>query len=172
MSCSITSGYPLQCRESMPGVLAVYITNFSNVVSYVTDATNVVTGVTLSSATFFYKFNLNKEAGEFTENINSSPTNGTLAFEPTVNLYLSKYATVLRNQIVLLAKSKLAVIVLDRNGQYWLLGASNGMDCTAGSGVVGKAYLGDPNGWNITFTGQEPVAAFEVSASIISTITA
>lgn len=165
MSCLLTSGLPLPCRESMPGLKAIYIANFETVSGITTDATNVVTGITAGT---FYNFALNKEAGEFTENINSSPQNGTVAYEPTINLYLSKYATVLRNQIVLLAKSKLLVIMLDRNGQYWMAGVENGMDCTAGSGVVGKAYLGDPNGWNITFTGQESVPAKEVSAGIIA----
>lgn len=171
MACTITSGLPLQCRESMPGVQKVFITNFENVTGYTLNATNVITGMTLSPATTFYTFNLNKEAGEFLENGTSSPTNGTVAYEPTVNLYLSKYATTIRNQIQLLAKTKLGVIVLDRNNQYWYLGATNGMDATTLSGVVGKAYLSDPNGWNITLTGQEPVPAFEVSSTLIPSIT-
>jgi len=172
MSCRLTSGYPTQCQDGMPGIKTIYIANYADFTGYTLDANSVVTGLTLSGSAKFYTFNLNKEAGEFIENINTNATNGTTAYEQVVNLYLSKYQTSLRNQITLLAKSKTIIIFADRNGQFWLGGSENGFNATGGSGVVGKAFLGDANGWNISLAAQESQPAYEVNSSLIASITA
>ena len=77
--------------------------------------------------------------------------------------------------------TKLVIIVEDRNGQYWLYGTdgsgtapstSNGVDAMDSTGMIGKAYGGDQNGYNLVFNAIERVPALEVSATLIPSITA
>ena len=168
-SCSLTGGLPIVCKDAMTGIKQLYIANFENVTDVTFNNTNVATGITLSAGSF-YTFNLLKEAADFTEPINVSPQNGTSSYKPTLNMYLSKFSTSVRNVLVNLVKAKLMIIFLDRNNQYWICGYENGMDMSAGNGMTGKAYSGEQNGWTMTFDGDESVPAREVSASIISAI--
>jgi hypothetical protein len=170
-SCSFNSGLPIACKDAMTGLKSLWIGNFENLISYTANTTNVVTGITMSSATFFYKFNLLKEAAGFTEPLDGTPQNGTNSYIPTLDLYLSKFSTTVRNQILLLARAKLAMIILDQNNQYWLLGPSNGMDLISGTGMIGKAYTGEQNGWIMQFTGNEPLISQEITPGIIAAIT-
>jgi hypothetical protein len=72
---------------------------------------------------------------------------------------------------LLLAKNNLLAVVQDGNDKYWLLGKVNGADLTGGHGATGAAF-GDRNGYTLTFTGNEPALAPEVSSSIIAGLTA
>jgi len=60
-----------------------------------------------------------------------------------------------RNEIKLLSRAKLSVIIKDNNGIYWLMGETNGVRMTAGDNGTGTA-LGDRNGYSLSFQGQEP----------------
>lgn len=184
-NCGPTAGLALPCKNFMPGIRRIYIASFfsgSTVgenLSYTIDANNVITGATLLSG-YFYQYDLTKEAGEMTEAEHFNPTNGTIGYENTLNVYLSQYSTATRNKIVVLGKSKLLVIVQDRNGQYWLMGTdgtgtvpstSNGVDLTESTATTGKAYASDQNGYNLVFNSNEKVPPLEVSSSLIATIT-
>jgi hypothetical protein len=170
--CSLTSGNPLPCNNAMPGILKCFIADWNNVTGATINASNVITAITMNSATYFYEFDLEKEGGEIVENIISTPTMGTTAYEQVFNMYLAHYQTSVRNQVMILAADRTILIALDRNGQYWLLGYTNGMNM-AGTNTAntGKSYTGgDPNGYTLSFTAQEPALAYEVSSSIIPAI--
>ena len=53
----------------------------------------------------------------------------------------------------------------DGVGRYWLLGEENGVQLLSGTGATGTAF-GDLNGYSLTFTGQEPEPASEISGSL------
>jgi len=181
MSCSLTSGLPLPCKNFMPGVRRMFIANFftggtntAENVTYTLNATNQITGLTINTGKF-YTFDLTKEGSDFSEVPHASATNGTTSFETTINLYLSEYSTAVRNQMVLLANTKLLVIAEDRNGQYWLIGtdgtgtspsSSNGVDMMDSTSGPGKAF-GDTNGYSLVFSASERVPNLEVAASVI-----
>ncbi len=185
MSCQLTSGLALPCKNFMPGIRRMFIANYfsgSTVgenVSYTTNATNVITGMTVTTGKF-YTFDLTKESGDVQDAIHANPTNGTTSYESTITLYLSQYSTNVRNQMVLLATNKLLVIAEDRNGQYFLFGtdgtgtnpsSSNGVDMMDSTGTPGKAYGADPNGYTLVFNAIEKVPALEVLATLIPSIT-
>jgi len=75
-----------------------------------------------------------------------------------------------RNELRLLGLNRLMAIVTDRNGKYWLLGRSNGLDVSGGTSQTGTAF-GDRNGYEMTFTGMEELPCSEVSSTIIATLT-
>lgn len=186
-TCQLTSGLPLPCKTFMPGVRRMYVGNFftgatttAQNVSYSSNSINQVTGLTITTGKF-YTFDLTKEAGEYVEAIHANQAAGLTSVESTLNIYLSQYATNVRNQMYLLATTKLLIIFEDRNGQYWLMGTdgtgsvtgtSNGVDMTESTALTGKAYASDSNGYNLVFSAIEAVPPVEVLSTVIAGITA
>ena len=70
-----------------------------------------------------------------------------------------------RNEILLLAKNRLAVIAVDNQGDKWFLGVSYGLDLTGGGSATGTAF-GDRSGYTLTFTGNEKELAPKVTATV------
>lgn len=186
-TCQLISGLALPCKNFMPGVRRIFIGNFfsgstntGQNLTYTLNATNQITGATITTGKF-YTFDLTKEAGEYVETINANAANGTTSYDSILNIYLSQYATNVRNQIYLLAVTKLLVIFEDRNGQYWLMGTdgsgtntgtSNGVDMNASAALTGKAYASDANGYNLVFGSTEAIGPVEVLSTVIPSITA
>jgi hypothetical protein len=168
MSCTLSAGNQLGCRENVGGLKTVYISNYSDNESYSLDATGQITGIT--SAATYYIFEQRPQAAEFNETINASIESGTLFYTQELNLSFDKNSIALRNQIALMAQAQLRVIVLDQNGQYQLLGKVNGADITAGSLPRGKAF-GDKNGASLSITAYEPAPASYISTAAFATIT-
>jgi len=166
MSCCITSGITLDCRDNSGGLEYVYIG--------CTDLTGgfTVSGGTLSNyygltAGSFYKFEVPKQTSSLTETINTSEENGTVFYDQQVTLIFTKWEREKRNQIALLAKNrKLAVVVKDGNGNFWSVGAHRGAHMLSGSAATGTAY-GDRNGFEIILQGLEPQPSYSVSPSIV-----
>ena len=66
---------------------------------------------------------------------------------------------------MLLAKNRLAVIVVDNNADKWFLGLEYGLDVTGGGSGSGTAF-GDRSGYTLTFTGNEKELAYKVTATV------
>jgi hypothetical protein len=89
-----------------------------------------------------------------TETLNASVENGTLFYTPEVTFTINKLQVAVRNELRLLARNRLIVIVQDNNSRYWLLGADNGLEATAGTAGTGTAF-GDRSGYEMTLSGME-----------------
>ncbi len=183
-NCGPSAGLPLPCKSFMPGIRKIYIGSFfsgsttGENLRYSADTNNVITAATMVSGSF-YTYDLTKEAGEVQEAVHANATNGTTSYEDTINVYLSQYSTAVRNKITVLAKSKLLVVVQDRNGQYWLFGTdgtgttpstSSGVDMGESTATTGKAYAGDPNGYQLVFSSLEKVPPLEMNSSVLSAL--
>lgn len=169
MACALTSGYTLDCKDSLGGIKAVWFIEHANV-SSVTEASGIVTTITKGAGKVFYKYELVRNTSSLTENITASVENGTVFYAQELSVILNKMQASTRNEILLLAKNVLMAVVQDSNGKYWLLGKQNGIDITGGSSATGTAQ-GDRNGYTLTFTGGEPALAPEVSSGIIAGLT-
>jgi len=168
-TCDITSGFTLGCRDNVGGITNLYI--LSGSITTVTDVSDGLIGGITGSGEFF-KYELFRQTSDFTEAITATPENGTVYYEQTANAVFFKLQSSTRNQIKVLAQNpNLKVIVQTNNGtvdgigQYWLLGQERGMQLLSGTGASGTAF-GDLNGYNLTFTGQEPNPASEISGSL------
>lgn len=170
-SCLISSTIPFPCLNGTPGVYTMYVTNFSNLSSYTLNATNVVTGMTMSTGTTYQQIGVMKGSAEFHQNGTQNVTQGTFAVEQLLDIFLAHYQTSIRNQIMIWAAADMTVIIQDRNGIYWLMGAGFGVNLSTSASTTGKDWLADPNGYQITLRAQEPVEAYEVSASLIAGVT-
>lgn len=168
MSCDITSGFTLGCRDNSGGIKNIYI--LSGSIGSVTGYENGFITEISGSGTF-YKFELAKQTGDFTETINASVENGTVFYEQVVNSPFHKMQSSTRNQIKVLAQNPALKIVVETNngqddgiGVLFLAGQQNGLTLSGGTGQTGTAF-GDLNGYSLTFTGQEPLPASEISGS-------
>ena len=168
-TCDITSGFTLGCRDNTGGIANLYI--LSGSITSVTDASEgLISGITGSGE--FYKFELFRQTSDFTEAITSTPENGTVFYEQTLNAVFFKLQSSTRNQVKVLAQNPNLKVIVETNngtvdgvGRYWLLGEDRGMQLLSGTGATGTAF-GDLNGYSLTFTGQEPNPASEISGSL------
>jgi hypothetical protein len=168
-TCDITSGFTLGCRDNTGGIANIYI--LSGSIASVTDASEGLIQ-TISGSGEFFKFELFRQTSDFTEAITSTPENGTVFYEQTVNAVFFKLQSATRNQVKVLAQNPNLKVIVETNngtvdgvGRYWLLGEDRGMQLLSGTGATGTAF-GDLNGYTLTFTGQEPNPASEISGSL------
>lgn len=170
MACNIIQGREIACRDSVGGVIEVYLTEFDNVPqANITSASGVVTAASCSSGKRFFTYILEKENAQFDANDIVSVENGTLFNEQTLTFTLKKMSALLRNNIRTLAQNRLHIIVKDANGIYHWMGQTRGADLTTGNGTTGKA-MGDMNGYTLTFVAKEPEAPNTVSSSIVASL--
>jgi len=164
MACALTQGYTLDCKDSVGGLTAVYFAPWEDLAT-VTIAAGVVTTLTMDASKKFYKYELVKESSNFAEAVNTNVQNGTVFYTQTLEVILNKLQVNTRNEILLLAKNRLAVIATDNNGDNWFLGVAYGLDLTGGGSATGTAF-GDRSGYTLTFTGNEKELAPKVTAAI------
>lgn len=168
MSCILSSGYSLGCKDNTGGIQKFYIGNYSALTNFTYDSTGTITGGT--SVSTFYTFNQRNEVGEFSQEGQHSVENGTNFWNQTCILTLYKNQASIRDLLYTMAQTQLQVIVLDQNGKYFLVGEQNGADVTASSASAGKAY-GDLNGSTITILAKEPSPSREISSTYFASLT-
>ena len=168
-TCDITSGFELGCRDNSGGIKNLYI--LSGSITSITDASEGLIN-SISGSGEFFQFELFRQTSDFSEAISSTPENGTVFYEQTVNATFFKLQSSTRNQVRVLAKNPDLKVIVETNngsqdgvGRYWLLGEENGVQLLSGTGQTGTAF-GDLNGYTLTFTGQEPEPASEISGSL------
>lgn len=168
MACLLTNGYALGCKDNTGGIKTFYIGNFSAITTYTYDANGIITGGT--SAPTFYTIEQRNEVGEFTQEGQHSVENGTNFWNQNIMGTLYKYQASIRNLLYTIAQTQVQVIVLDQNGNYFLVGEQNGGDLVASTGNAGKAY-GDLNGSTFTILAKEPSPARQIGSTYFGTLT-
>lgn len=170
MSCSITQGHTLSCKDSQGGINYLYIADLPSYDEIVTDIDGKVVSLDLAGTPVtinWYKFEVPKQTSNFNQTINADNAAGTVWYSQDVLMVFNKMSAALRDQIILLAQNpKLLVVVKDGNGVFWTVGITRGAEVTAGTMSTGTNY-GDRNGAEITITGQEPAASYEADASFV-----
>ena len=168
MPCALSSGYALDCKDSSGGITEVYFIEKANVSSVAT-ASGVVTGLTKASGKRFWKYELPKETGNFTNNPQVSTENGTLFFEQGLTIVINKLSAAVNTELKLLAQNVLIAVVKDNNNKFWMLGKERGVDMAASESGSGTAF-GDRSGYTLNFTGKEPDQLYEVNSSVAAAL--
>lgn len=169
MACLLTTGYSLGCRDNLGGIQKVYIRNWSASTTWTYDSNGQITGGT-NTGTSFYTVEQRNETAEFTQEGQHSLENGTNFWNQNVNLMFHKYQASIRNLVYVLAQTEVEIIVLDQNGNYFLVGEQNGANLISSAPTVGKAF-GDLNGASVGFQAKEPTPARQMTSTFISTLT-
>jgi hypothetical protein len=166
MACNLTAGIQLGCRDNTGGLQTLWITDYTNVTSITSSTGDTITAISGSGT--FYEFQLIRTSSQLTETVNASLENGTVFYQGEIVTYFSKLGQDKRNILKTLAQSqRLAIVVEDNNGQFFLCGQTYGSFISAGTSVTGKA-LGDQNGYNMTFQYLEPNPMNQLSGSLAS----
>lgn len=161
MACTLSSGRTEPCKDVVGGLRNVYIINFEATNYQPTDDTGDTTleikglsrvGKTTADVTA-YKFEL-KGNSSYTENLQASRENGTLAFEQVLELQLKKLTKDSHKEIKALSFGRPHIIVEDYNKNLFLIGREHGCEVTGGTIVTGTA-MSDMSGYTLTFTGME-----------------
>jgi len=167
MSCFISSGYTLDCRNASTGGL--------NTIWLLGGAGSAISGWTengdeqilsASGSGTLYKFELTKQGSSFTEEIGVNTTAQSVVFQPTLVMNLPRLDKDLRLLFQnLVSQNNVVGVFKDNNGRYWNFAWSNGALVTSGAIASGLAYT-DLNGLSaLTMQGGEPNATQEIVVS-------
>jgi hypothetical protein len=167
MSCILSNGYTLPCKDGHAGIKVCYIGTFDGGQAYQLDADDQIIGLTGSTASYvsYYTFEQELETAELKETPGYENNNVYYTQNLVLNFY--KNSKELRNMFLVLNQAPLSVIIEDHYGDYWLLGAENGLRATAGERSHGKAFS-DMNGFTITLTGKESKSYYHITAAGIA----
>jgi len=170
MSCSLTQGFPLACRNGVGGIKAIFLTEQSSLAT-LSASGGTVTAITLTGGSQFFQYSLRKATSEYTESIETNEANGSVYYKDDIKVVLYQLSANKWSEFNLLAQNLLLVIILDNMGNYWLTGTVNGAQLQTSSGKTGKAF-GDLNGYDLAFLAEEPQPMYAVPAGLMPALLA
>lgn len=156
MSCDISAGRSLACKEGSAGLLSLYFLNRGFEVNYDGDEIDDIT-LEGGGAVTLYEWELDNTGANFQENVNSNRDNGTYSHEQVITAVLQGLTSQDTVQVKQLLRGKPACIVHYRNGDARLVGIERGIDAS-GNNQSGGA-LNDFKGYNLTLSANEQDAA-------------
>lgn len=184
MACvSTLSGITTSCGSNLPSIKKLWIGQFESATFTYTETTDTASGETIKEnitaavlgtgedkwVEFAFKKNTSEMTSELTVN-----DNGSHYFTNSVNLVFAKIENSKRLAIEATASGECSMIVLDNNGNYWLIGGEVAVTATSMSATTGVA-VGDSNAYNLTLSADEaymPIALDPTNAeTIISALT-
>ncbi len=168
MSCILTQGFTLDCKDQTGGVKAIYLVEFDST-DTVTKASGEVTAHSLVSSRAYFKYELEKETATTVWRHIPSSENGTNVNEADLTIRLHKITTAKRNEIKLLAQARLRAIVRDTENNYYLYGADYGIQLQPSTTEFGQAFA-DFKGHVLNFMHKEPDAPLLIQASVVTSL--
>lgn len=168
LNCALTSDYSFGCDVGTGGTKEAYLIELNNVTS-LTESSGTITAITKAAGKIFRKYQLVQETANFDETITGNRQNGTLFYAQKGVIVINKQNVAVRNEMILLSRNYLIMIIKDNNDTYRLYGRQYGLRLISGSASTGTAW-GDRNGYSLEFTGNEPEPAPFVQDSVIATL--
>ena len=168
MSCALTRGRLLGCKDSIGGIKTIVVGPHADL-GAVTVTSDEVTAV--AGTITMYQYDLPKHTGSLTDNITVSVENGTVFYEQVIAATLHKLTKEDHAELKLLAQNRLAVFVEDVNDNIFLIGRNQGAEITAGTAVTGTAK-GDMNGYTLEIKAEEIQPSMFVARSAGQTLDA
>ena len=164
MPCALTQGLILDCRDSTGGLKIVKIAEFG-AVSAITEASGIISAITKVTAKRFFAYTLVSQTGEAEESFVLNREAGTGFVKQTIKFPINKMTVAVRNELLILAQARLLISVEDTNGLPFLYGRENGLMLTTVSAKTGTK-LGDRNGYELVFEGEERTLAPTITNAI------
>jgi hypothetical protein len=174
MSCSIVSGYSIQCRESVGGIETIYLIENEYLYdasgnSRVTSVSGVVTALTKTTGKKFWKFEVPRATSTANNGITSSIENGTFFFTHQVIFPINSRSADVRNIVTTLAKNRLTFVTKEGDNTFRMYGVQFGLQLESTEAGSGTA-LADRNGYLLTFSSQEREDFLVVPANIAANL--
>ncbi len=168
MACALTQAYNLDCRDGYGGVKEVYFMEFDNTTT-ITVTAGEVEALVKATGKRFYKYKLVAHTGEAEDNLTASREMGSFSSKQSVKFPINKMTVAVRNEILLLAKNRLLIAVVDENGTGWLYGKEYGLMLTSAVGKTSKV-LADRNGFELAFEGDEKELAPSIDSTVLAAL--
>lgn len=168
--CPINYGYLTKCKTTA-GIQRVWLTEYNgSQLQYILDDSEpginssygTIIGFTGSLPTL-YEFEQNLEVASYTETGSFSNENQTAFYTGNLMITLNGLRQSIMEQIKQIGRGRWRVFILDQNGNYWLMGKQNDVNCIASTPGFGKGY-GDLYGATITLESKEPRPITQISS--------
>lgn len=189
MACvSYLQGFSTSCGSNLASIKKLWIGQFESATftfnyqkeedgtTDVTDADgnkiieSVKTATLGQTADNWVEFGFKKNTGEMTTEMTVND-NGSHYFTNSANLVFAKQDKVKRLALQATASGECAMIILDSNGIYWLIGNETAVTASTISATTGVA-VGDSNAYNLTLSADEAYMPIPLDAENASTIIA
>ena len=169
MSCLLQTGYTIGCKIQA-GVQKVFIGTWNdNAMTFTLGTNSVITGIG-GATTSFYTFQQTIETSSFAAPAEVNNENNAIQYNQTLTITLTGLNAALLNQIKTLGQGVWRVLILDKNGRYFLMGLAGPVQVSAIDSGLGKMGV-DLNGAVLTLTSKEDQPLYEVeSAAALSVI--
>ena len=160
MACTITlSGINNDCAANLSGLIKILVASYTDgLFTKGSDGEVTLSG----SGTTFYEYIPAKNTGSLTKTLTKDESTGVLYYTNEVVAQFNKMSVDNAKEIEELAKGRLAVIAVDKNGMNWVLGVDDWVSVSAVSGQTG-AGIDYGNFWTVTFTEYSQSPAYHVT---------
>lgn len=170
--CLIPSGITnndTDCNGTFGGLLKVYLANEKEVETIAKNASNVITGVTLSGGAKFYEFEYDDSIGAGLEEELQPDAGGFV--QQTLNFTLRNITQDKKNILSKMKRGKFIALVEESTGKYKLAGEGRALRSVTTTITRGQAAA-DLAGATLSLQGQSLDYADEVSSTLISSLIA
>jgi hypothetical protein len=160
MACLLTTGRTEPCSDAIGGLKKLYLVDFVEDSFTITagEATAIDAAVTVA-----YEYELLADGNTLVETFTEDRNAGTSIYEQVLTVALKKQDKDTANELALIVKSRPIAIVLDRMGNYKVVGISDG---TVASGdIQSGGAKAEFNGYNLTLTATETLPAPSLDAA-------
>jgi len=164
MACDITQGRAKECKDGIGGTSVIYLFNYEE--DPFTIAAGEATAIN-ALVTAAYKYDLTGDGHILDENVVSARDAGTTVNTQTITAILQKIDASTSAEMNLVAKSIPQAVVKDRNGNYFAVGITDGIDFSIVANT-GSAK-GDLNGYTLSgVSTEQDFAPILDSATVIA----
>jgi len=155
--CKLTSNITKDnCVYNVAGIVALYLINYMRGIKY-TETDGKITAIALDEGVEgdleAFKVDFEKNTASISDDL-AEGGNGGKYRTHTVNFTVSNYEYIALNQGDALSLGKFIAVVVDKNGQTFMLGRGNGLDATSFNYASGAADA-DASGWTVVLAGTE-----------------
>lgn len=172
MACNLTlGGLQPECLSNAGGVKKVWLIAHDKVktVTFNEDKTEI-TGVTLDSTAKMVEYAIRKESAQLTSEFTIDDANGIKFCTNTLSLTFPRQSAAKRMEIMAMVSGDTAALVLDANGEYYLLGSEEPVTVTTASADSGKART-DANAYSVELSdfssGYAPILTKTIAEGLI-----
>lgn len=156
MACTLTlAGRGVGCKDALGGIKRIYVAEWIDGI-WEDIASGEVSGST--AAITFFTYDMTRGSGSLNQTITSDLAAGTVFFDQVCSVTFNKAAASDITEISNLVKGRMAVLVEDNNGNWFVMGHQNGVEVSGGTAQTGTA-AGDQNGFTIEFSAQDVAPA-------------
>ncbi len=151
MSCTQTiSGLARDCQSNLGGLKKVYIAPFDEEKT-VTITSGVISAYTAGAGAANHKaFNFRAGAASFTSTSQIDATSGVSMIQTQLVMNFGRMDATKRAEIQALIQGEVQVIVVDNNGESWLLGYDTPVIAVGAQNAQSGAQMTEANQYSIT----------------------